>query len=60
MRSKHNTFMSVPLLMLMLSVHGDLIGMTTGEPWQWIIGLFVIGHLVVQWLYSTSAKVKGF
>jgi uncharacterized membrane protein len=60
MRSKHNTFMSVPLLMLMLSVHGDLIGMTAGEPWQWLIGLFVLGFLATQLLYTTSTKVKGF
>jgi len=60
MRSKHNTFMSVPLLFLMLSVHGDQIGVTFGQPWQWVAGLFVVGYFATQWLYTKSTQVKGF
>ena len=60
MRSKHNTYMSIPLLFLMLSVHEAFVGVTFGEPWMWIAGLFVVGYLATVWLYSTSAKVKGF
>ena len=60
MRSKHNTFMSVPLLLLMLSVHTAEVGITFGEPWQWILGMFVVGFFGTQWLYATAAKVKGF
>jgi len=60
MRSKHNTFMSVPLLLLMLSVHGEFIGMNIGRPWHWLIALFVVGTLVTQRLYVISTKVKGF
>lgn len=60
MRSKHNTFMSVPLLFLMLAVHTPFTGQTFGEPWQWILGLLVLGYFMTQALYSKAAKVKGF
>jgi uncharacterized membrane protein len=60
-RSKHNTFMSVPLLMLMLSVHGSAgAGVSFGEPWMWVAGLCLVGFLATQWLYATASKVKGF
>jgi uncharacterized membrane protein len=60
MRSKHNTFMSVPLLFLMLSVHEAFMGVTFGEPCQWVLALLVVGYFATQWLYTTSTKVKGF
>ena len=60
LRSKHNTFMSVPLLFLMLAVHTPFTGQSFGEPWQWILGLLVIGYVMTQSLYSRAAKVKGF
>ena len=60
MRSKHNTFMSVPLLFLMLSVHTPFTGPSFGEPWQWILALLVLGHFLTQALYSRATKVKGF
>jgi uncharacterized membrane protein len=60
MRSKHNTFMSVPLLFMMLSVHTPFTGQSFGEPWQWILGLLVVGYFMTQALYSKATKVKGF
>ncbi len=60
MRSKHNTFMSVPLLFLMLNVHVPFTGVSFGEPWQWILGTLVVGYFGTQWLYKVSTKVKGF
>jgi uncharacterized membrane protein len=60
LRSKHNTFMSVPLLFLMLGVHTKEAGFSFGEPWMWVAGLFVVGYFATQWLYTTAAKVKGF
>jgi len=60
MRSKHNTFMSVPLLFLMLSVHEAFMGVSFGEPWMWIAGVLVVGYFGTQWLYSVATKVKGF
>jgi uncharacterized membrane protein len=61
MRSKHNTFMSVPLLMLMLSVHGGAgAGVTFGEPWMWVLGLCAVGFVLTQRLYTKAGQVKGF
>ena len=60
MRSKHNTFMSVPLLFMMLSVHQTEVGFSFGEPWMWVLGLCAIGYFATQWLYTTATKVKGF
>jgi len=59
-RSKHNTFMSVPLLFFMLAVHQAEMGVSFGEPWHWIAGALVIGYLATDWLYKHSTKVKGF
>jgi uncharacterized membrane protein len=60
LRSKHNTFMSVPLLFLMVGVHAPESGNSFGEPWMWVLGLCVVGYFATQWLYATAAKVKGF
>lgn len=63
MRSKHNTFMSVPLLFLMLSVHEAFVGLNFQEPYRpgmLVLGLMVVGYFATDWLYKKSAKVKGF
>jgi uncharacterized membrane protein len=61
LRSKHNTFMSVPLLLLMLSVHGNAgAGVSFGEPWMWVAGTCALGFFATQWLYKTAGKVPGF
>ncbi len=60
LRSKHNTYMSVPLLLLMVSV--DQAGMTDrGLQWQWMmIVIFVISWLATYAIYKGVPKVKGF
>jgi uncharacterized membrane protein len=59
LRSRHNTFMSVPLIFTMISNHyptvfahqyRDLI----------LLGVFVIGFAAVKWMYAKSAKVAAF
>jgi hypothetical protein len=45
---------------MMLSVHEAQMGISFGEPWHWILGMFVVGTLATQWLYVVSTKVKGF
>lgn len=61
LRSKHNTFMSVPLLMFMLGVHGSAgAGVSFGEPWMWVLGLCAVGYFGTQFLYTKASKVKGF
>ena len=63
LRSRHNTFMSVPLLFLMLSVHDALIGVAFPDPfqpWMLVLGLFALGHLMTMQLYKRATMVKGF
>jgi len=61
LRSRHNTYMSVPLIFTMISNHYPTVyGM---PPWQRDLTLAVIiavGFLVVRWLYAKAPKVPGF
>lgn len=50
LRSKHNTYMSLPLLVLMVSNHAPL-----AMGWEWGIGLVVIGFVIAWLLYKKSA-----
>jgi uncharacterized membrane protein len=54
MRSKHNTYMSVPLLLLMVSNHYPTV---YGGPhgWMYAIGFVIVGFLFTYWLYAKSA-----
>jgi uncharacterized membrane protein len=59
LRSKHNTYMSVPLLLLMVSVHQDK--MLGAAPWQGLLaGVIVIGFAATYLIYKGVPKVKGF
>ncbi|MFQ5718383.1 MAG: urate hydroxylase PuuD [Acidobacteriota bacterium] len=51
MRSKHNTYMSLPLLALMTSNHYPL-----AYGWKWSIGLVVIGFVISWLLYKKAAS----
>lgn len=53
MRSKHNTYMSVPLLLLMVSNHYPTV---YGGPQGWVyaVGFVIAGFLVTWWLYNKS------
>ncbi len=55
MRSKHNTYMSVPLVWTMINFH-TTVG--AGSRY-WLFLAVIIGWLVVYWLYKKSAKVPG-
>ena len=65
LRSKHNTYMSVPLLWTMINEHtnvfaGGNFGITDST--NWLVLLFVVAlgwHIVFQ-LYKKSASIKGF
>ncbi len=58
LRSKHNTYMSVPLLLLMVSVdQGAILGY---EPYVALPVILVIGFLVTKAIYAKAAKVPGF
>jgi uncharacterized membrane protein len=65
LRSRHNTYLSVPLVYTMIGQHTTyLAGGNLGIPseWWWVVFLAVIGlgwHIVFH-LYQRSGKVQGF
>ncbi|MAV58685.1 MAG: hypothetical protein CMG07_01895 [Candidatus Marinimicrobia bacterium] len=65
LRSKHNTYMSIPLIWTMMNQHtvifaGGNFGITESTNWLVLVAMVAIGwHLAFQ-LYKKSAKVKGF
>jgi|TARA_B110000438_G_scaffold33072_1_gene32711 uncharacterized membrane protein len=69
LRSKHNTYMSVPLIWTMHTQHHASTALT-GDGWikgltdqtNWIVPLFfvILGWHIVFQLYKKSAKIKGF
>jgi uncharacterized membrane protein len=65
LRSRHNTYMSVPLLYMMLAQHTTFFSggnWGIGNDTWWIVFVALIGvawHVVFQ-LYKRSAKVQGF
>lgn len=63
MRSKHNTYMSVPLLLLMVGVHMNYMIRNVElecAPLIWLTGIFAVGYLATSWIFKTSTGVKGF
>lgn len=57
LRSKHNTYMSVPLLFLMVSVNQDK-AMALGA--VGLAAVLVVAWVVTYGLYKKSATIKGF
>lgn len=55
-RSRHNTYLSVPLVWTMINAHTVVPG--ANSP-LWLLGVIVVGWLGVSFLYSKSGKVKG-
>ncbi len=59
LRSKHNTYLSVPLVWTMINAHHE--GTPPQSDWWWLPLLILIGWGVVYLLYQNAAKrVKGF
>ena len=59
LRSRHNTYMSVPLVFTMISNHyPTMYGQTYRD--LCLLGVFVLGFAFVRWLYGKSANVAGF
>jgi uncharacterized membrane protein len=56
LRSKHNTYMSVPLIFTMLNAHA-----TWAASYEWALPLVVLlGWGFTYWMYKKAATVKGF
>lgn len=59
LRSKHNTYMSVPLLLLMLLP--DQIGKVAELQYLVLLpGILVVGFGVTWWIYGKAKTVQGF
>jgi uncharacterized membrane protein len=55
-RSRHNTYMSVPLFWTMVNAHTS----PPADSVWYLLGVTLLGWLLVAWVYKVSAKVKGF
>jgi uncharacterized membrane protein len=61
-RSKHNTYMSVPLVFTMISEHGTWAsgGGFLSSDVSYLPIVILVGWLAVYWMYKKAATVKGF
>jgi uncharacterized membrane protein len=57
MRSRHNTYLSVPLIWTMINAHTTVPG---ADSWFYLLAVIAIGWLAVSMLYKKAAKIKGF
>lgn len=59
LRSRHNTFMSIPLIFTMVSNHYPTM---YGSQYRdlWLAGVLALGFAFARWLYGKSAKVAPF
>jgi uncharacterized membrane protein len=62
LRSKHNTYMSLPLLLFMVAVHQDsLLRFNEGaQPYFAIAGVLLIGFAFTYLIYAKAKTVPGF
>ena len=61
LRSRHNTYMSVPLIWTMINQHHVTFSGMFGIDGQiWLLIIIALGWHIVFQLYNKSAKVKGF
>ncbi len=65
LRSKHNTYMSVPLIWTMINEHtthfaGGNLWITQSTNWLFLMIMVALGWHIVFQLYKKSAKIEGF
>jgi len=60
LRSRHNTYMSVPLMFTMISNHYPTVYGSIGRREIWLVAVFILGFAFVRWTYGKSAKVAPF
>ena len=59
-RSKHNTYLSVPLIFLMISQHGTWTAEDLGGHFPWLTAAVVLfGWALTAHLYMIAKRVKG-
>jgi uncharacterized membrane protein len=60
-RSRHNTYMSVPLVWMMIAQHTTTFaGTMLWVTWFWLLVAIAVGWAVVVLLYKKGAALKGF
>jgi len=57
-RSKHNTYMSIPLVWTMINAHTVTLAGDYG--WVWLVVVIFIGWMAANGIYKRAAKIKGF
>jgi uncharacterized membrane protein len=61
LRSRHNTFMSVPLVFTMISNHYPTVyGMSPAARDGALFAIIIVGFIATRLLYGKAAKVQGF
>ena len=58
-RSRHNTYLSVPLLWTMINQHTATTAFSSLQWWGLLVMILLGWHIVFQ-LYKKSAKIQGF
>ncbi len=58
LRSKHNTYMSVPLVWMMINAHSTALDSEMG--WCWLAAAILVGWGAVWMVYKKAATIKGF
>lgn len=57
LRSRHNTYMSVPLVWTMINAH---TAVPAASSWFYLLGAVVVGWVAVALVYGKAGKLKGF
>jgi len=57
-RSKHNTYLSIPLVWTMINSH--TVALASDTAWIWMLVVIAIGWMAASGIYKRAAKVKGF
>ncbi|MEE2791496.1 MAG: urate hydroxylase PuuD [Acidobacteriota bacterium] len=65
LRSKHNTYMSLPLFWAMIGQHttyfaGGNLGLTAGTYWIGWLAIIALGWHIIWQCYKRAAKLEGF
>ncbi len=61
MRSRHNTYLSVPLVWTMIDAHTTTLAMADAtKDTITLLGVILVGWLAVMLVYKKAAKIKGF
>lgn len=56
-RSKHNTYMSIPLIWTMINAH---TAVPAANHWFYLVAMILVGWGTAWWIYKKAATIKGF